>query len=105
MSQLVLLNVGLSMLSVREVAERLGMSRSLVYREIRQGRLAHHRFANNTIRVSEDDLKAYIAAHRVETSTHNRLPLQEQGRHVNAAAFKHLDVSRLLSQRNGRGVL
>ena len=47
------------MLTVKEVAERLAISRSLAYRMIRTGEIPSYRIANCR-RVSEDDFKAYM---------------------------------------------
>jgi excisionase family DNA binding protein len=53
-------------LTVREVADRLRISQSSVYLLIESGRLAHHRLGarRGAIRVSEDDLAAYLAENR-----------------------------------------
>lgn len=50
-------------LTVREVAERLKISNSLVYQLIASKELACHRIGTGrggSIRVSEDDLKVYL---------------------------------------------
>lgn len=48
------------LLSVRQVAERIGVSAPLVYRAIERGELAHVR-VSNAIRVAPADLDAYVA--------------------------------------------
>lgn len=47
------------MLSVKKVAERLGISGAKVYSLIESGKLSHFRF-DGSIRVSEEQLKEYI---------------------------------------------
>ncbi len=54
------------MLTVKEVAERLSISRSLAYRMIRSGEIPSYRIANCR-RVSESDLEAYIERSKCET--------------------------------------
>jgi excisionase family DNA binding protein len=46
---------------VRDVAARLRVSTARVYALIESGELTHLRLGNNTIRVSEADLAAYLA--------------------------------------------
>jgi excisionase family DNA binding protein len=57
-----------TMLKVRQVALRLGISESLVYKKIEEGELKASRFGKEgcrgTIRVSEEDLLAYLDACR-----------------------------------------
>lgn len=48
------------MLTIQQVSERLGISRSLVYAEIHAGHLVAHRFGKRTYRVSEVNLANYI---------------------------------------------
>jgi len=45
---------------VREIAERLGMAESSVYRLIAMGDLACYRLARNTVRVGEQHLQDYL---------------------------------------------
>lgn len=52
------------MLSVAQIAERLGMSQAFVRREIRFGRLSAMSFGRS-IRVSETALQAYLTASAV----------------------------------------
>lgn len=47
------------MLTVKQVAERLSISRSLAYRMIRRGEIPSYRIANCR-RVSEEDLQKYL---------------------------------------------
>jgi excisionase family DNA binding protein len=51
------------LLSVRQVAARLGVSTRIVYRLAERGELAHLRISN-AIRVSPADLEAFLASKR-----------------------------------------
>lgn len=51
------------LLSVRQVAESLGVSAPIVYRLCDRGELAHVRVMN-AIRIAPEDLAAYVAARR-----------------------------------------
>jgi excisionase family DNA binding protein len=53
-------------LTVHEVADRLRVSHSSVYLLVESGRMAHHRIGarRGAIRISEDDLAAYLAENR-----------------------------------------
>jgi excisionase family DNA binding protein len=53
------------MLTVCEVGEVLGLCDRTVRRMIKAGRLREHRVAGRQVRVSEEDLRAYIASQRV----------------------------------------
>ena len=55
------------MLTVKQVAERLNVSIQLVYQEIADGVLGHHRFGKRAIRVSEEQLAAYAAQTKQES--------------------------------------
>lgn len=65
------------MFTVNEVAAKLKISRSSVYNAIESGALPHYRFGagRGTIRVSEEQLQAFLAGARVEdaASTSGRL--------------------------------
>jgi excisionase family DNA binding protein len=50
-----------SLLTVRDVAARLGVSRATVYKLCEEGALPHIRISNS-IRVAPDALEAYLAA-------------------------------------------
>jgi len=54
-----------SLLTVKEAARRLKVSTATVYSLCESGRLPHVRISTHSIRVAEDDLKAYVAACRV----------------------------------------
>lgn len=53
------------LLTVRQVAERLGVSAATVYVLVARGELAHVR-VSNAIRVAPADLEAFIAAKTIE---------------------------------------
>ena len=62
------------MLTVSQVAERLGVSTALVYQLVAQGRLACYRIGlgRGAIRCAESDVDAYLATCRVEPAA--RIP-------------------------------
>lgn len=86
------------MLSVKEVSKRLGLSRTLVYREIRQGRLVHHCFGQRAIRVSVDDLDAYIKSRRDDSPKYFPESKPREKR-LASSQFRHLNVNRIISRR------
>jgi excisionase family DNA binding protein len=53
------------MLSVGEVAKRLGISSHTVHEEIRNGRLGSYRFGTRTIRVSFAQLTSYLTSREI----------------------------------------
>jgi len=69
------------MLSVKQVADRLQISKKTVYQLCAEGRLAHHRIGvgRGTIRIGEADLATFIEGCRVAP-----------GSLVNAAGLKHI---------------
>ena len=58
-------------MKVREAAQRLEVSTSIVYGLCAQGRLPHVRvgLGRGTIRISEDDLKSFLESCRPELLT------------------------------------
>lgn len=58
-------------LTIREVAERLRVSQSLVRRMVRSGDIPSYRvgFGSGRLRIRADDLDAYIAGRRGEPVT------------------------------------
>jgi len=70
----------MAMLTVKQVAERLGISQSLVYEFCREGLLEHTRFGRpgcrGTIRVSEADFEAFLASCKVDEYPSEEGPLQ-----------------------------
>jgi excisionase family DNA binding protein len=53
------------LLSIEDVRDYLGLGKTVVYEMIRSGELPHIRIRNR-VRVSADDLRAYIDRHRKE---------------------------------------
>lgn len=94
----------MSLYTIKQVGEKLGISLSLVYREIRDGRLKCHRFGRRAYRVSDDELAAYVAACALQrmpttaddTATKNQVRTKRQ----ELSAFRHIDVSRLLARQS-----
>jgi excisionase family DNA binding protein len=52
------------LLTVPEVAERLGLSTATIYKFCDRGDLAHVRLSTNTVRVTAADLMAFVSARR-----------------------------------------
>jgi excisionase family DNA binding protein len=56
------------MLTVKAVANRLGVSLSLIYKKVEEGELKAHRFGKKgcrgAIRISEDDLRDFLDRNR-----------------------------------------
>ena len=85
-------------LSVSEVAEILGLSATLVYREVRNGQLASHCFGGKAIRISRQDLDHYVATRRCERrrgAVQAKPELQRNAQTI----FKHLNVSKALGEQ------
>ena len=72
------------LLTVKDVAERLSVSASLVYQLVESGKLSFHRIGTGrgTIRVSQFDLESYLAASHIET--------QSQAPVVRRTKLKHI---------------
>ena len=73
-----------SLLKPAEVATRLNVSRSFVYRLIESGELASHRIGNGrgAIRVSESDLLSFLARCRNEKQEEAPRPPRQKLKHV-----------------------
>ena len=54
-------------LTVQEVADRLRLSESMIYKEISAGRLPHYRFGAR-VRITEEGLDAYVRDQLAESS-------------------------------------
>ena len=69
---------------VSQVAEKLNVSESIVYALIDAGRLACHRIGvgRGTIRVSTEDLNAYLASCREEKGEEPRPAPRPRLRHI-----------------------
>lgn len=78
------------MLTVSEVAKRLGVSAALVYQLVAQGRLACYRIGlrRGAIRFAEADVEAYLASCRVEGAE----PMPRPRTAVRARTLKHLHL-------------
>jgi excisionase family DNA binding protein len=88
------------MLRVRDVASRLNCSLSTVYVLIENGRLPAHRVGlRKGIRVSEEDLRAYLERNRgiVEQP-------RPASRVLTGTQFRHLDGERLRAAWQRQGV-
>ncbi len=72
------------MLTVKQVAERLGVSASLVYELCARGRIRHSRigFGRGTIRITEEALAEFLKGAEAETAVSALPPL----RHLTAPA-------------------
>lgn len=72
------------MLSVKQVAEQLNLSRQCVYALIESGLLPVHRFGvgRGTIRVSEADLNEYVASQRECRQKQTVRPRRSKLRHL-----------------------
>lgn len=84
------MNGQLVLLTVKDVSERLGISRGSVYELVKQGRLGAHRVGSGrgTIRVSESDLRAYLEECRVGGD-----PVTPERRRASAGRrLKHISV-------------
>jgi excisionase family DNA binding protein len=68
------------MLTVRQVAEKIGVSDSLVYEWCSQGLLSHYRFGKpgrrGKILIDEAELEGFLAAHRQEARPQTVPPLK-----------------------------
>jgi excisionase family DNA binding protein len=80
----------MSLLTVREIQNRLRVSRACVYALIESGRLPAIRIGvgRGTIRVDEADLDAFVTARRGDSIRPGRLP-------GTATEFVQLDADRL----------
>ena len=86
-----------TMNTVRQVARRLSVSVSVVYNEIRSGRLIAHRFGKKTYRISEANFQRYLAEAETSRQTTHTYPKQRAPtRQISVPAFEHLKVDRLL---------
>ncbi len=90
------------MYTIEEVCQKLGISRSLCYREIQSGNLRAHRFARRAYRISADDLADYIAR-SVEPAprpTPKAAPMTRRCPKRDRGAFQHIDISQWLSSQS-----
>jgi excisionase family DNA binding protein len=80
-------------LTVKQVAERLGISRTQVYALCADGRLPHHRFGKRgAIRVSEEELAQFLEATKfkppVELPELRHIQLHDAPRPADASASR-----------------
>ena len=80
------------LLTVKEVAESLRISRGSVYELVKQGRLGVHRVGSGrgTIRVAETDLSAYLASCR----SGKIREIRESAAMPSRRRLKHISVSK-----------
>lgn len=73
------------MLSVKQVAERLNLSRQCVYALIDSGEIPAHRFGvgRGTIRVSAEDLNTYVDSARLSKGGERVSAPRLQLKHIN----------------------
>lgn len=57
------------MLTISDVAERLGIGKSLAYQLVSSGRLAATKISTRAMRVSERELERFIEDRRVESAS------------------------------------
>lgn len=90
------------MLTVKQAAERLGVSATLVYALCAQGKIIHERYGlgRGTIRISEDALGQYRVSCQVTAPHRTHAPAGKNG-----GAFSVLDPDRLLDAWRKQGVL
>lgn len=87
------------MYTIEQVCKKLGISRSLCYREIKSGNLRAHRFARRTYRVSPEDLAEYLQR-CIELSNGSKDVSPTSHPKGRRTAFQHVDVSRWLSSQS-----
>ena len=64
------------LLTIAEVAERLRIGRTTAYQLVQQGKIAAHRIGagRGAIRISEEDLNAYLASCREQNQPSSKTP-------------------------------
>jgi excisionase family DNA binding protein len=76
----------LSMRTVKQSAERLGVSLSKMYEIISKQKIAHYRIEGKIV-LADEDLESYLKACRVEAGA--KVPTRSPG------VYKHLNAARL----------
>ena len=90
----------MKLLTVRETAEALSVSPSLVYRLVSEGALRCFRIGKGALRFREEDIQEYLNRCVVEVGLGSRQAASSKpGR-----PFKHLDAERLLDSWHRQGV-
>jgi len=91
----------MQLLTVKQVSELSALSRSLIYREIRCGRLRHYQLGRKAIRIAKHDLDEYLASGLVEQAPNvGGTSPRSNSSSASSKEFKHINVNRLLSQQN-----
>ena len=92
-----------NLLSVKQTAERLGVSPALVYALCAQKRITHerHGLGRGTIRIPEDALEEYRRASTVEAGAGTLTAPAPKA----PDSFRNLDAGRLLEAWREQGVL
>ncbi len=89
----------MKLLTVRQTAELLAISSSLVYRLTSEGKLPAYRLGAGAIRFREDEILLYLDSCRIETERRRSPSRPKHGR-----PFTQLDGERLRSAWRQRGV-
>lgn len=90
---------GEDFLTVSEVAAKLRISRSLVYREIQQGRLHSHQFGARCYRVAASELRRYQAANLLASSPIPSESIAKQRAVTSPSLLRHVRLKRSPSER------
>ena len=92
-------------LTVKQAAERLGVSPSLIYALVAARRLRHERIGlkRGVIRIPADAIEEYRQRSLIPAEVPGEAPRQSSD--GNAATFKSLDSDRLLQSWSRQGVL
>lgn len=86
-------------LTVAEVATKLRISRSLVYREIQQGRLHPHQFGARCYRVAASELIRYQAANLLAMSPVPSESIAKQRAVTSPSLLRHVRLKRSPSEQ------
>lgn len=75
------------LLTVKDVAERLKVSRSCIYQLVESGRIRHHRIGlgRGAIRFTEEDLTEYLVGIRSQPTVSESRPSAD-------SSLRHLDL-------------
>lgn len=76
-----------------ETAKRLGVSRSMVYKLLDQGRLAYHSVGSRKV-ISAESVEAYILrnTHKEETTGQGEQKAKEKRPKKGKKVYRHLDL-------------
>ena len=73
---------GRKMLTVKEVAEKIGLSRSKIYQLVKQRKISHYRVAGK-ISFAERDIDDYLSECRIEKGRATKSPPCRRLKHLN----------------------